>query len=74
MELFEACQLELATSGNNLSCITNMLVFLIRLMTSLNAEETSKIEAALSPIVHQSQEQVCTYSHVPARAGGPVPS
>jgi hypothetical protein len=58
MEMFESCQLELATSSNNLSCITHMLIFLVRLMTSLNEEEAGKIEAALSPIVHQSNEQV----------------
>ena len=58
MEMFEACQLEQATSSNNLSCITSMLIFLVRLMTGMKLEESEKIEAALSPFVQQSQEQV----------------
>jgi hypothetical protein len=51
--------MQLSQSSCNLSCITNLLLFLVRLMTGMNEAEASKIEAALSPVVHQSQEQVC---------------
>jgi hypothetical protein len=58
MDMFENCRMEFSTSGNNLSCITNLLVFLVRLMTGMNKEETAKIAAALSPIINQGYEQV----------------
>ena len=53
--------MQLSQSSCNLSCITNLLLFLVRLMTGMNETEASKIEAALSPVVHQSQEQVSNF-------------
>ena len=56
--LIEECQMELARSSNNLSCITSILVFLMHLTASMTFEEISLVQSALSPIVNTSQEQV----------------
>ena len=57
-ELIEECQMELARSSNNLSCITSILIFLMHLTASMTYEEISLVQSALSPIVNTTQEQV----------------
>ena len=59
IEAVEQCLLELKRSSNNLSCITNLLVFLVRLSSGLSDDEVAKVKAALTPNVHDSQDQVC---------------
>ena len=62
IEAVDQCLLELKRSSNNLSCITSLLVFLVRLSSGLSEDEVNKVRAALTPNVHDFQEQVCTNS------------
>jgi Bardet-Biedl syndrome 9 protein len=61
-ESVEQCLLEVKRSSNNLSCITNLLVFLTRLSTGMNQDEVAKVKAALTPVVHNHLEQVIIFS------------
>ena len=54
----EECLQDLEKSGNNLACITSILVFLMHLTASMPFEEVAMVQTALSPIVNDSQEQV----------------
>lgn len=57
IEAVEQAQLEVKRSSANLSCITNLLVFLVRLSSGMSEEEVNKLKAALTPIVHDDQDQ-----------------
>lgn len=63
-EAVEQSVLEVKRSSNNLACITNLLVFLTRLSTGMDQAEVAKVRAALTPVVHDYDEQVCFKSHV----------
>ena len=61
----EAATEAVSASGNNLACITSTLVFLMRLTgpaAGMSADDVSMVQSALSPIVHDSQDQVRAYN------------
>jgi len=57
-DMVEQCQMELSATASNLACITNLLLFLVRLMTGMSMEEANKVKSALSPVVTMAMEQV----------------
>ncbi len=61
-DMVEQCQAELSATASNLSCITQLLLFLVRLMTGMSMEEAGKVRSALSPIVTMGTEQVCEFT------------
>ena len=57
----EAAAEAVSASGNNLACITSTLVFLMRLTgpaAGMSPDDVAMVQSALSPIVHDSQDQV----------------
>lgn len=57
-DAIDECQEELRQSACNLACITNLILLLLRLSTSLPDEEVAKLKAALTSIVQGDQQQV----------------
>ena len=57
IEAVEQAVLDVKRSSNSLSCITNLLVTLVRLSTGMNPEEMSMVKAALTPVVQDVQDQ-----------------
>jgi len=56
-EALEECERDLRVSSCALSCITRLLLLLLRLSTGMTAEDEVKLAAALSPVVQEGQEQ-----------------
>ena len=50
MEALDQALLEVKRSDANLSCITNLLVFLIQLSTGMVGDDMAKFQSALTPI------------------------
>ena len=57
IEAVEQAELEVRRSSNNLSCITSLLNCLVQLSTGMTPEEISMVKAALTPNVHDGQDQ-----------------
>ncbi len=57
-EAVDQCLLEVKRSGNNLSCITNLLVYLTRLTTSMTFDDLAKVHSALTPVMNINETQV----------------